>query len=932
MHYSNFSQYWRIIVKRRLVIVCAAVLLLLLSAAYNIWKAFPPLYKSTCTVKFVKEASVRGPFSKIISWPENGDVETQQIIITGYDLLFEVARNLSLVPRTGSVSNTGVSAVIDALRAKIAFENKDTRNIIQISVTDSDPSFAQKMANTIAEIYSRQQSDRQQKQLGEAVKYIDEQVKTNRDKLKTSEEQFSRLSQDNQLISIDHQSGNLLLHKKELEDKIRVETGKEKLDSLKTELSEVNRKINDLMGKKIEFDRLKKDIDSTRSMVSFLDEKKREAMIGLAEKPDIVEIVKRAQLPSGPVNPLNILKSSLTGLIAGLLLVLTAAFFFEIFTNQTGLIDEIKNDIGLKIMGVIPQADSRNIIAEIKRHQRREYDDVGLGNTELNLASHFAPKTMIAESFRAIRDEVISAGEKDRPETITVTSSYPQEGKSMVSVNLAISLAQAGLETLLVGADFRNPALGRMFSIEESPGLTDILLGRCDWQDTIKTVTDMVMGNLTIDDLMVTPGLDNLNIIASGALPENSDQLAGSPRFAEFIDAVKKEYDIIILDSLPVLTNPDTAILGVQTGAILIVYKPELVSMEILKRTYSQLKQVRCNIMGVVLNGVKSSLIPDSEEHKYSQDHSSRASSAEQGPAAKDKIKYRVTRVLIPLAILLLLISGILWQRGILSPEKNIPPAADIKVAQETPVKVKTAEKEIIPQKKGVQEKSENIPPATDIKVVQQTPVKVKTDEKEIIPEKKEVQEKSKNMPSVEKAEKEETPLLAAESVKKNEEEKSRPDKATPQYQEGSYPYALYLGSYKTIGRMERAVAFYAEKGIDSFPVKVDFGEKGIWYRVYSGYYPDAESAGIFIEENKLKDAEIKKTAYSCLIGGFTDNESLERSMNLLREHQYVPYVITDHMDRVRFLFAGAFVTRKGAEELSEELHAIGIDNKVVSR
>ena len=166
MHYSNFSQYWRIIVKRRLVIVCAAVLLLLLSAAYNIWKAFPPLYKSTCTVKFVKEASVRGPFSKIISWPENGDIETQQIIITGYDLLFEVARNLSLIPRTGSVSNTGVSAVIDALRAKIAFENKDTRNIIQISVTDSDPSFAQKMANTIAEIYSRQQSDRQQKQLG----------------------------------------------------------------------------------------------------------------------------------------------------------------------------------------------------------------------------------------------------------------------------------------------------------------------------------------------------------------------------------------------------------------------------------------------------------------------------------------------------------------------------------------------------------------------------------------------------------------------------------------------------------------------------------------------------------------------------------------------------------------------------------------------
>ena len=517
--------------------------------------------------------------------------------------------------------------------------------------------------------------------------------------------------------------------------------------------------------------------------------------------------------------------------------------------------------------------------------------------TYIDLVSHFAPKTMISESIRALRTNVLFAGESEKTRTIAVTSSYPREGKSMVSANLAVSLAQAGLKTLLVGVDFRNPVLGKIFSIENVPGLTEVLLGNCPWQDTLKTVTDMVMGEMTMDDLMLTPGLDNLNIITSGSIPANPTELINSQRFIEFIDTVKQEYDIIIFDSAPVLTTADTAILGVMVDALLIVYQPGIASKETLKRTSNQLKQVKSKILGVVLNSVNPDLIPNALRKKYSEYHYTDTVSIKQETgSAKDKKKNFLIKILILFIVIILGVLGILWQTGIIFPERISPSKENINIKQETPVKTESAKKkEILPERKVIEEKS--LPPDT-IKTVQEEP-----------------------------------PVVITEEIKKEVEEKnSTPKELKPEYKEGSYPYSIYLGSFKTIERAETAVSQYAEREIDSFPVKMDFAEKGIWYRVYSGNYTDIGSAMAFIEYNDIKDADIKKTAFACYIDSFIDNEALENAMNLLKEKKYYPYVITDHIDNVHFLFAGAFITCNGAEELSEELRADGFENKVVSR
>jgi cell division septation protein DedD len=149
-------------------------------------------------------------------------------------------------------------------------------------------------------------------------------------------------------------------------------------------------------------------------------------------------------------------------------------------------------------------------------------------------------------------------------------------------------------------------------------------------------------------------------------------------------------------------------------------------------------------------------------------------------------------------------------------------------------------------------------------------------------------------------------------------------------YQEGRYPYSVYLGSFDSTAQARSALDKYSKAGIDAFWVKVNLGEKGIWYRVYSGEFADKEGAEAFINEKAIKDGEIKKTAYAVYTGSFTDKEALLGMINILKQNDFSPYIISD--ENYDNLLVGAFLTKAGADELSTELTNLGISNSVVLR
>ncbi|MGD9075919.1 MAG: polysaccharide biosynthesis tyrosine autokinase, partial [Desulfobacteraceae bacterium] len=178
-------------------------------------------------------------------------------------------------------------------------------------------------------------------------------------------------------------------------------------------------------------------------------------------------------------------------------------------------------------------------------------------------------------------------------------------------------MAQARMKVLLVGSDLRKPTVDKVFDVEMTPGLTDILMENYHWRDTVKTVMDMAMGDMTQTQIIRTPGLDNLHIITSGPIPPNPAELIDSKALTEFIEEAKEEYDMIIFDSPPILSTADAAILGAKVDGVLLVYRVGSVSRGLLKRSTAQLEQVKSNIMGVILNGMRPEVSPDFQDYKY---------------------------------------------------------------------------------------------------------------------------------------------------------------------------------------------------------------------------------------------------------------------------------------------------------------------------
>jgi len=844
----------------RIVSVIAACMLF--SAIYAAWNGLTPVYVSSCSIKIDEARATDGFINRLLSAPSD-NIETQQVIIQSHDFIKRVALQLSLIDSDKPADQM----VIEDLRSKIYTEREGKTDILRIKVLDKDPEKAFRIAETVSSTFIASYREAHDKRLDEVIAHIIEEQQTTGDKLKAKEEELEGFMRENRLISIDLEGEALLSKKNEIEGK----SGKNDA-AIGKELEKVNENIDLHMDKKIEFDRLKMEVESLRNIASFLEEKRQEAMIRKAENPDDARVVSPALRPLRPFNKPDYLKILLTGLIAGIVLGLILTIIIEYIGHSYAFLDKLEKELKTGVIGIIPAIDPKDFPSVSSRR-------IGAGASSeksISLITHLEPRTIISESFRGLRANIQAACEGGKIKTIAVTGSYPGEGRTMVSVNLAISLAQAGLRTLLVGVDLINPDLSRRVYLEESPGLTDILLGAYKWKETVKTVTDMIMGGMTFDQLISTPGLDRLNIITSGALPDKQGELLGIKGFAEFLDTVKNFYDVIILDSSPLLSSSDAAILAAKADGTFVVYNPEQVSVRAIKRTLAQLSRVSSNIMGIVLNRVRPGLIPHALREKYEA-----AQTGGSEVHAPDK-KKGFLRGLISLVAIIIIIAVLYWKYDAIFPGR--PEIKEV---------VNSSERDAVfkPQKPDRAEVKRREPelPASNVQ-------EEKPNEKVIAPE----------------------PPSPAET------------EAGLVYQEGRYPYSVYLGSFDSTAQARSALDKYSKAGIDAFWVKVNLGEKGIWYRVYSGEFADKEGAEAFINEKAIKDGEIKKTAYAVYTGSFTDKEALLGMINILKQNDFSPYIISD--ENYDNLLVGAFLTKAGADELSTELTNLGISNSVVLR
>lgn len=197
------------------------------------------------------------------------------------------------------------------------------------------------------------------------------------------------------------------------------------------------------------------------------------------------------------------------------------------------------------------------------------------------------PHSAISEAFRTLRTNIQFAN-LDKPlKKILVTSSGPGEGKTTTVINLAVSLAQGGQETLIVDTDLRKPSVHKAFELEAAPGLTNWLVGQEDSLQIIRPTK-----------------IPHLSLISSGPLPPNPAELLSSKRMQAFGDKIKDKFDVILFDSPPVLSVTDSSVLSTLVDGVVFVIKSGSYQRRMIIQSKEQLASVKANILGAVLNCV----------------------------------------------------------------------------------------------------------------------------------------------------------------------------------------------------------------------------------------------------------------------------------------------------------------------------------------
>jgi len=205
-----------------------------------------------------------------------------------------------------------------------------------------------------------------------------------------------------------------------------------------------------------------------------------------------------------------------------------------------------------------------------------------------SLISLTNPKSSIAEQFRTVRTSIqFSSVDKDL-QSVVVTSPNPEEGKSTITANLAVVFAQQGKRVLLIDADLRKPTVHYTFDLENHIGLTNILTKQATLEKSVKTTRQ-----------------ENLWILTSGPIPPNPSELLGSRGMNALLEIAKNEYDLIILDSSPVLAVTDAQVLSNSTDGVVLVISSGITQKDSAKKAKELLESAKAKILGVVHNNKK---------------------------------------------------------------------------------------------------------------------------------------------------------------------------------------------------------------------------------------------------------------------------------------------------------------------------------------
>ena len=670
----HILDYWRIIRVRFVTILLVFLLTAVTTTVVTLF--LPKTYMSLSRISIEKDTSDIAPLLGMQSGPTAFDpyfIQTEFEKIQSQKVLDKVVAKCNLTEDWKRLNGGNLLSTIEARKIlKKAIDIRQFRNtsIIELRAYDRIPRKAQEIAQALAMVYQNHRKDAQTARVKEGIKALegrkdetDKQIlvmQANVDKLRTDlnisdaagEDSYSIIEPEivrryeSELIDVKgiHTTMSTLLDglkalsAEELRASIltahpdpqldvlirELHTGQQTLANLSIDLGEEHPRIKGLkkvvatleeqidnriqgilagLGLRVnssqaQVEQLQRDVNAAIQRESamrktgrqYFDAKRElsnttrirdtilfrimQEEVDLAlPKESTVEITDDADRPMTAIRP-NVPLNIALGVVVGLILGVGLAFFIEYLDTSVKTIDDVERALGAAVLGVIPQ-------------------NVGSLLDEGDESPH-------AEAYRVLRTNILFAGRKDESQTtFSVVSGGAGEGKTTTMFNLAVVFAQMGDRILIVDSDLRRPSMHRYLKVSNNIGLTNYLLGQA-----------------TIDEVIQTTEIPSLHFIPSGKLPSSSMGILSSAKMKEFVAEMKSRYDYVFLDAPPIMGVSDATVLASMVDMCVLVVQYRKYPQMMTQRAKEMVTKVGGELVGVVLNNINIS--QDSYYYYYS--------------------------------------------------------------------------------------------------------------------------------------------------------------------------------------------------------------------------------------------------------------------------------------------------------------------------
>lgn len=480
----------------------------------------------------------------------------------------------------------------------VADQGKDT-GILSISLTGESKKLIEKTVDSIIDNYLAQNISRQAAQDSKSLEFLSLQLPKVRTELDLAEDKLNayRRKSDSvdlsleaksvldQIVNADNQLNELTFRESEISQLYTKEhpTYKalmEKRKTLQDEKQKLNKKVSTMPETQQEILRFSRDVESGRAVYMQLLNRQQELNIAKSSAIGNVRIIDEAVTQPKPVKPKKILVV-LAGIILGGI-VSIGFVMVQMFLRRGIETPEQLEDLGINVYASIPISDDfAKRMAQEQRWKKRKLGEIN------GLLAVDNPADLAIEAIRGLRTSLHFAMMEARNNVLMISGASPNAGKTFVSSNLAAVISQSGKRVLFIDVDMRKGYTHKLFNVSNDNGLSDILSGKVDAQKAIKTISSV--------------GFD---FIPRGMVPPNPAELLMHRRFGELVTWASTHYDIVILDTPPILAVTDAAIIGNYAGTTLLVARFETNTSKEIEVSVKRLEQSGVVVKGCILNGV----------------------------------------------------------------------------------------------------------------------------------------------------------------------------------------------------------------------------------------------------------------------------------------------------------------------------------------